>query len=134
MEKDQPTSSCHRADVTQQRLVAFAVDVIRLASRLPKTVPARHIARQLVRSGTSPAPIYGEARGAESRKDFIHKLGVVLKELNETIVWLNILSGSGLLNTEELHRCTRECDELARIIVQSLKTAKSRSRQITNSD
>jgi len=92
--------------VTQQRLVAFAVDVIRLASRLPKTVPARHIARQLVRSGTSPAPNYGEARGAESRKDFIHKLGVVLKELNETIVWLNIISGSGLLNTEELHRCS----------------------------
>jgi len=134
VEKEQPTVSRHPADVTQQRLVAFAVDVIRLASRLPKTVPARHIARQLVRSGTSPAPNYGEARGAESRKDFIHKLGVVLKELNETIVWLNIISGSGLLNTEELHRCSGECDELARIIAQSLKTAKSRSRQITNSD
>ena len=70
-----------RADELEERLIDFAVRIVKLSARLPKTPAGRHIAGQNLRSGTSPAPNYGEARGAESHADFIHKLRIVLKEL-----------------------------------------------------
>src|SRR3990167_1912632 len=72
------------------RLLDFAIRVIRLVKALPKTPEARHVARQLLRSGTSPGANYEEACGAESRGDFAHKVGVVLKELKETRYWLRV--------------------------------------------
>jgi hypothetical protein len=72
-----------RADELEERLVDFAVRVVKLSARLPRTPAGRHMAGQILRSGTSPAPNYGEARGAESSADFVHKLRIVLKELNE---------------------------------------------------
>ena len=79
------------ADALQDRLVELAAKIIELAGRLPKTLAGRHVAAQMLRSGTSPAANYGEARGAESRADFVHKLRVVVKELNETgPIWLLI--------------------------------------------
>jgi len=84
-------SSQDRAIQLQERLIDFAVRIIKLTSHLPRTSAGKHVARQLLRSGASPAPNYAEARGAESRADFLHKLGVVLKELNETSVWLQII-------------------------------------------
>ena len=74
------------ADKLEERLIDFAVIIIKLSASLPKSAAGRHIAGQILRCGTSPAPNYGEARGAESRADFVHKLRVVLKELNETSV------------------------------------------------
>ena len=71
----------------EDRLVEFAERVIRLAESLPKTPVGRHMLGQLIRSGTSPAPNYGEAQDAESRADFVHKMKIVLKELRETRVW-----------------------------------------------
>ena len=68
----------------EDRLIDFAVRTIQLTESLPKTKAGRHIAGQLIRSGTSPAPNYGEAQGAESRSDFIHKMKVCLKALRET--------------------------------------------------
>lgn len=79
------------ADELEDRLINFAVRIIRLSSRLPRTPAGKHVAGQILRSGTSPAPNYGEARGAESSADFIHKIRVVLKELNETSIWLRII-------------------------------------------
>ena len=79
-----------QADQLEERLVNFAVRIIKLAANLPRTPAGKHIAGQILRSGTSPAPNYGEARGAESHADFIYKLKVVLKELNETRIWLRI--------------------------------------------
>ncbi len=117
----------HPADALQERLINFAVRLLRLAATLPSTVPGRHIARQLTRSGTSPAPNYGEARGAESRADFIHKLGIVLKELNETEIWLKILLRSQISSSNQVEPILEECCQLARIITSSLKTAKARS-------
>jgi four helix bundle protein len=78
----------------EERLIKFAVLVLELSAELPKTSAGRHIAAQIVRSGTAAAPNYAEARGAESRADFVHKLGIVQKELNETAVWLRILLGN----------------------------------------
>src|SRR5437764_11156336 len=86
-----------QADVLEERLIEFAVRIIKLSAQLPRTPAGRHIAGQILRSGTSPAPNYGEARGGESHADFVHKLGIVLKELNETQIWLRIIKQSELL-------------------------------------
>src|SRR6266536_5163451 len=91
-----------QADILEQRLIDFAVRIIKLSAKLPKTPASRHVAGQILRSGTSPAPNYGEARGAESSADFTHKVRVVLKELNETLIWLQIIERSKLLKAELL--------------------------------
>ena len=75
----------------EDRLVDFAVMMIDIAESLPRTRACNHIAGQLVSSGTYPAPNYGEALSAESRKDFIHKIKIALKELRETKIWLRII-------------------------------------------
>src|SRR5213594_3676794 len=89
-----------RADRLEQRLVDFAVRIVILSANLPKTPAGKHVAGQIMRSGTSPAPNYGEARGAESHADFVHKLGIVLKELNE--IWLRVIERSRILKPELL--------------------------------
>jgi four helix bundle protein len=89
-----------RADELERRLIAFASAIVSLSSKLPRTQQGRHISGQVLRSGTAAAANYGEARGAESRPDFIHKLRVVFKELNETTVWLHIITQSSLLSPE----------------------------------
>ena len=73
-----------QANEVENRLIDFAVRVIKVADALPKTPAGKHIAGQLLRSGTSPAPNYAEARGAESRADFVHKLKLALQELHMT--------------------------------------------------
>ena len=67
------------ADALEERLIDFAVRIVKLSASLPKTSAGRHISGQILRSGTSPAPNYGEARGAESHADFVHKLRLVLE-------------------------------------------------------
>jgi four helix bundle protein len=81
-----------------------------------------------MRSGTSPAPNYGEARGAESHNDFVHKLRIVLKELNETSIWLRIIERSQLLKRALLSEIIAENKELCRILTASLKTARNGRR------
>jgi len=115
-----------KADELEERLIKFAVRVIKLSAALPKTPAGKHIAGQILRSGTSPAPNYGEARGAESRADFIHKLGVVLKELNETAIWLRIIESSHCMKLERLGALIEENRSLCRIIASSLKTARAK--------
>jgi four helix bundle protein len=83
-----------QADELEERLIDFAVRIVKLSGGLPRNAAGRHIAGQILRSGTSPAPNYGEARGAESAADFVHKLRVVLKELNETSIWLRVIERS----------------------------------------
>src|SRR2546430_11296065 len=113
-----------KADELQRRLIVFAAQIIDVSSKLPSTPQGRHIRNQILRSGTAPAPNYGEARGAESRADFVHKLGVVLKELNETAIWLEMISSSFLLPREEIVAIVAENRELSRIITASVKTAR----------
>ncbi len=81
----------------EERLIDFAVRIIRTAESLPKSKVGKHIAGQLIRSGTSPAPNYGEAQSAESRSDFIHKMKISLKELRETRIWLLIIIKADLI-------------------------------------
>src|SRR6266705_696209 len=91
-----------RADDLEERLIDFSVRIVNLSTNLPKTAEGRHIAGQILRSGTSPAPNYGEARGAESHADFVHKLRIVQKELNETSIWLRVIERSKMLKRELL--------------------------------
>ena len=108
----------------EKRLIDFAVRVINVVEALPNTRAGNHIAGQLVRCGTSPAPNYGEAQSTESRNDFIHKIKIVLKELRETKVWLKIIQLKRLLkSTREIELLIPECDELISIFVTSVRTA-----------
>lgn len=107
------------------RLIDFAVRIIKLSESLPTTKAGRHISGQILRSGTSPAPNYGEAISAESRADFIHKLKIALKELRETEVWLKIIIRSKILkDTNRLTPLIEETDELISILFKSIDTAK----------
>jgi four helix bundle protein len=119
------SAAVHPADQLEQRLVEFAVRVLALCNTLGGSYAGKHIASQLVRSGTSPAPNYSEARSAESRADFIHKLRIVVKELNETSVWLVILARGGFVVSDTLSDIIAECTALKRIIGASLRTARA---------
>jgi len=112
------------ADNLEERLIDFAVRVIKVADKLPKTQVGKHIAGQLLRSGTSPAPNYAEARAAESNADFVHKLKIALKELNETSVWLRMTCRAELMKAELLAELIDENQQLCRILNASVTTAK----------
>jgi len=108
----------------EDRLLPFAVEVVDLTEALPNTRAANHIAGQLLRSGTSPFGNHGESESAESRKDFIHKLKVCLKELRETRRWLRLLGALKKLKSPvTLPACLSEAEELIRIFVASIHTA-----------
>jgi four helix bundle protein len=113
-----------QADELEERLIDFAVRIIKLSANLPRTSAGKHIAGQIMRSGTSPAPNYGEARGAESHADFVHKLRIVLKELNETSIWLRIIERSQLLRSELMRDIIIENIALRRIFAATLKTTR----------
>lgn len=111
-----------KGDDIQERLINFAVNTIKLCSLLPNTQAGRHVGGQLLRCGTSPAPNYAEARGAESTNDFLHKLGIVLKELNESDIWFNIIIRSDMASDKQIMDIQKECNELCKIISSSIKT------------
>jgi four helix bundle protein len=119
------------ADALQQRLVSFAVKIIELVGHLPKTSAGRHVSGQILCSGTSPAPNYGEARGAESRADFIHKLRIAAKELNETGIWLLIIMEARMGPTTFVENLIKENRELACILGASIRTAQAKISRIS---
>lgn len=112
-------------DELAERLLNFAVEIIKLVSMLPKTPIGKHISGQLLRSGTSSGANYEEARGAESRADFIHKLGIVLKEMKECRFWLRLVSRAQLVSSKHTEPLIQECGELCAIIAQSILTARA---------
>ena len=111
-------------DELSERLINFAARVGKVVDALPDRRMARHIAGQLVRCGTSPAPNYEEARAAESRADFVHKLGICLKELRESRSWILLIIRTELLPEHRMGELLDECDQLCKIIGQSIVTAK----------
>ena len=114
----------------EERLIDFAVRVIRRAEFLPKSRVGIHIAGQLVRSGTSPAPNYGEAQAAESRSDFIHKMKISLKELRETRIWLLMIIRANLIKpASRIEPLLDETDQLISIFVTSIKTAQQNQKR-----
>jgi four helix bundle protein len=106
-----------------ERLLDLAAAVVRLVAKLPRSAIPRHIGLQIARAATSAGANYQEARHAESRDDFIHKVGVAAKELSETFYWLRLLQKLGLPADPAL---LRETDELVAILVASAHTARTR--------
>jgi four helix bundle protein len=110
----------------EERLVNFAVKIIDIVESLPRTRVGNHLAGQLIRSGTSPAFNYGEAQAAESRSDFVHKIGIVLKELKETRICLTIIGRKKMSRTQGVMTdSAEECRQLIAIFARSIVTAKS---------
>ena len=114
----------------EERLIEFAVVIIKITENLNNTRAGNHVAGQLVRSGTAPALLYGEAQSAESRNDFIHKLKILLKELRETLVALKIILRVPLTQKIELVDKTMiECNELISIFVKSIETVRKNNEK-----
>ncbi|MBN8676570.1 MAG: four helix bundle protein [Chitinophagales bacterium] len=114
----------------EDRLIEFGARIIKLVDALPGSIATRHLGGQLVRSGTAPALLYGEAQAAESRADFIHKMKIGLKELRETKVSLKLLIKSEFLPPSRLRLILQENDELIAIFVTSVLTANGNRKKI----
>jgi four helix bundle protein len=113
----------------EKRLLIYAARVIKLVDQLPATRANAHISKQLLRSGTSPLPNHGEAQAAESRADFVHKMQICLKELRESDRWLKLTILAKLTkNAAEAESLGKETDELIRIFVKSVATARMKDR------
>lgn len=111
----------------EERLIKFAIDIIRLCKTMDKSFAAEHLTKQLIRSSTSVALNYGEARSGESTKDFLHKMKISVKELRESFVNLKIQKGACLIGDEkELIRLIDENNQLIAIFVSSIKTASNK--------
>ena len=109
----------------EDRLLRFTERILEVVEALPATRVGSHIAGQLTRCGASPLANYAEAQGGESRADFIHKLGVALKELRETRVWLLLIQRKALVGPgDRLQPLVEECGELISILFASIRTAK----------
>lgn len=122
------TKGAERKFDLEERLISFAVSVIHISENLADTKAGNYLGMQLMRSGTSPALHYGEAQSAESPKDFIHKMKVVLKELRETMNALRIIKRKPLTTGIDItENSLKECNELISIFVTGIKTAQNNS-------
>lgn len=111
----------------EERLIQFSIDVILLCKKMDKSFASEHLAKQLIRSSTSSALNYGEARSGESTRDFLHKMKICLKELRESFINIKILKGANLItDLELLEKLLKENDELISIFVVSIKTASNK--------
>jgi len=108
------------------RTKSFALRVIRLFTALPKTEEAKVLGRQLLRSGTSVAANYREASRGRSDAELLAKLGIVEQELDESLLWMELLVESGIVPTLLIAELQAECEELLRMTVASIETLKSR--------
>jgi len=121
--------------ISEQAAIRFGGSAARLqradnstVDSLPNTRAANHIAGQLLRCGTSPYGNHGEVEAAESRKDFVHKLKVCLKELKETRRWLRLLARSSMLPETKFAPILNETEELIRIFFSSIRTAERNAK------
>ncbi|SRR5690554_2490432 len=111
----------------EDRLIDFAVLCIKLFTKIEYNYALDHLSKQLIRSATGAALNYGEVQGAESAKDFIHKMGIVLKELKESRVNLKIQNGANLLkDIDSAEKSLKECEELIAIFSKSIQTARAK--------
>ena len=113
-------------DELRERMTDFAVRIVKMVDSLPSSIAGNAIARQIVRSGTSPSANYRAACLAKSDKDFINKLKMVEEELDETCHWLDIIMRSQLMKESRLKPLHQECCELLNIIAKSIVTTKTR--------
>jgi four helix bundle protein len=118
-----------KAEEFSERLWEFAARVGKVVDTLPDTRLGRHVAGQLVRCGTSSAPNYDEARSAESRDDFTHKLSIATKEMRETFGWLRFTVRAGLLPAVKVEVIADESEQLLKMLTRSVHTARQLAKQ-----
>ncbi len=114
------------AEEMKRRTKQFALRVIRLVETLPNTRTADILGRQLLRSGTSVGANYREACRGQSKPDFISKVGIALKEADESLYWMELLIEAELIAEKLLTPLMQECDELIAIMVSTINTARRR--------
>jgi four helix bundle protein len=122
------TGASERQFDLEERLLEYAVRIIRLVDALPATRAGRHVADQLLRCDTSPLANHGELQGAESRKDFIHKLGICLKEIREARRWLRLVYRVPPLSPSKVDPLIGETEALIKIFAASIRTAEKNKR------
>ena len=119
----------------EDRLLQFAVRVIKLTDSLPSSRAGNHVAGQLLRSGTSPLPNHGEAEASESRNDFIHKMLICFKELRESRRWLRLVIGVPMVEpASRAESLVSECEELIRIFFVSVRTARENGTSVVREE
>ena len=116
-----------KGDELSERFLDFAARIVTLVGALPANKAGRHIGGQLLRSGTSIGANYEEARGAESRADFVHKLGIAWKEARETSYWLRLVQRAKLVKAERIDGLIQESNEISAILCKSQSTAKKKT-------
>ncbi len=123
-----------RTNDLEERVIDFAVFIIDIIEDVKKTYSGTYYGNQLIRSSGSPALNYGEARSAESHKDFVHKMGICLKELRESYNCLRIIYKANLYNgkKEKIVKAMDENNQLISIFVASIKTSKTNNSRIVN--
>jgi four helix bundle protein len=124
-----PVPAAMTPDDLRNRTKKFAVDVVKLAKRLPKDSIDRLITGQLARSATATAAAYRAVCRARSRADFIYKLGNAIEEADESALWLEILADAEICQREVAAPFLKEAEELTRIFVRSRETANARRAQ-----
>ena len=110
----------------KERYRVFALRIIKMVNAMPNTIAGMAIARQIIRSGTSPSANYRAACIAKSDKDFLNKLKMVQEEIDETSHWLSIIIDSGMLPKSRVQDLYDESIELGKITSKSITTAKSK--------
>lgn len=129
MMKSENNGSAHSGirEQTRERLLDFAVRVIRVSQSLGHNNAQLHVSNQLLRSGTAPLACHAEAQAAESDADFIHKLKIALKELRESHCWLELIKRTPLIDKpSKLDSLLDEVDQLERIFNASIQTVKAK--------
>ena len=112
-----------QANTLKERTKEFALGVLTLFRSLPRTMEARVIGTQLLRSSTSVAANYRAACRARSRPEFISKMGLVVEEADESLFWLELLSDGRVVPTELTKNVIKEANQLVAIFVASRRTA-----------
>ncbi len=110
--------------ILKEKSFTFSIHIIKLFQYLQETKKEYVLSKQLLRSGTAIGARVREAQNAESKKDFIHKLGISQKECDESIYWLELLKETEFLNQEEFETINNKAIELLKMLRSAIITSK----------
>ncbi len=119
-----------RDSILKQKSFDFAVRIIKLYKYLKRNYSEYELSQQLIRCGTSIGALVREAEYAESRKDFIHKLSIGLKEANEAVYWLELLFATQYISKKMFDSMIKDGTEILKMLISSVKTSKSRRQEV----
>ncbi len=115
-----------KKNVIKDKTFSFGKRIVRMCKYIEAQKKEYVLSKQLKRSGTAPGALVRESEHAESKKDFIHKLSIALKEANETDYWLHLLKEGEYITKEEFESIWKDCEEIIRILVTIIKTSKAK--------